>query len=318
MNTNGKVLVTGCAGYIGSVLCQHLLSSGFEVFGVDSLAYNNSNAIMHLIGDKKFHFVLGDVRDFPSYGEYLALADAIIPLAAIVGAPACELKPLHAKAVNEVAIRDLLGSVSHQQRIIYPNTNSGYGQTVGDAYVAEEDAMRPLSVYAATKCEAEKHVLDHPLGTALRLATVFGPSPRMRYDLMVNDFTHKLCTEQAIEIFEPEFRRNFVHVRDVARLFVRMLCDHRLRGVFNVGLPQANLSKFELADKIASILNLPSSCVTIGQGQDTDKRNYLVSNAKLIRTGFRFSYSLEDGVIGVANLTSLLTPLQIARMRNVI
>lgn len=316
--SKGRVMVTGCAGYIGSVLCQRLIRDGFEVLGVDSLTYHNQSAVMHLIGERKFNFLLHDVRDVEGLRPFIQQADAIIPLAAVVGAPACDRDPGYATQVNSLAIRKMVRELSPHQRVIYPNTNSGYGQTDGKTFVTEADPLKPISLYGATKVEAEQAVLAHPLGVSLRLATVFGPSPRMRFDLMVNDFTCKLARDRKLEVFEPHFKRNFVHVRDASRVFVRMLCDHRLDGAFNVGLPDANMSKLELAYYIAGLLGLyPHDVVSVVDGEDPDKRNYLVSTQKLLSTGFEFHYTLSQGVQDVAGMLSLLAPHEIDHMRNV-
>ncbi len=312
-----KVLVTGAAGYVGSTLCQRLLRDDFEVVGLDSCIYNNEQAIFGLLGDSNFTFSLFDVRDEEAMRAVVQTVDAVIPLAAVVGAPACDAKPAYAKAVNLTAIRQLVNHLSPNQRIIYPNTNSGYGQTDGKEEVTEEGPLAPVSLYGRTKVEAEKIVLDHPQGVTLRLATVFGPSPRMRFDLLVNEYTRCICMDGKLEVFDPHYKRNFVHVRDVARVFVRMLADHRLKGTYNVGLPEANLSKLELAYFVAGCMGVyPMDAVTVGEGTDPDQRNYLVSNAKLLATGFKFKHDLKCGIEGVAQMVSLLTPPAIQRMRN--
>lgn len=312
-----KVLVTGCAGYVGSVLCQHLLVNAFEVYGVDSFIYANEPAIFGLLGHENFHLFLQDVRDVPALRPILAKVDMVIPLAGVVGAPACNKNPLFAHQVNHHAVRDLVAKLSPGQRVVYPNTNSGYGQTEGNEYITEKSPMRPISLYGATKVAAEKVVLDHPMGVALRLATVFGPSPRMRFDLMVNDFTAALATTGILEVFDPAYKRNFVHVRDVSRVFLRMLLDHRLNGAFNVGLPDANMSKLELAYFVAGTLNLyPMDAVSVGVGNDPDKRNYLVSNEKLLATGFCFAHDLQHGVQDVAQMARMVSPPRLRSMRN--
>lgn len=310
-------LVTGCAGYIGTILCQHLLYNDYQVLGVDSLAYNQESSLLHLVGNKDFQFHWQDCRDIYALKPLVDRADVVIPLAALVGAPACDKAPAYSEQVNFQAIADLVKEMSPWQRLVYPNTNSGYGQTDGTWEVTEDEPMNPISVYGRTKCLAEKVVLDHPRGVALRLATVFGPSPRMRFDLMVNDFVAKLMQGTELPIFEPHFKRNFVHVRDVARAFLWMANDPRLAGAFNVGLPTANLTKLELAHRICDMLSIPRERVWIADGVDPDQRNYIVSNAKLLKTLFKFEYELFDGVVDVANIARILTPPALQRMRNV-
>lgn len=314
-----RVLVTGAAGYIGSLLCQRLLRDGFKVMGMDTFLYQNEQAMLHLLGDSNFTLIEHDVRNLQGMRSFIRQADVVMPLAGIVGAPVCDRAPRWAWSVNRDAVAGLVRELSSSQRVVYPNTNSGYGQTDGKNQVTEDDPLTPVSIYGQSKVEAEKTVLDHPLGVSLRLATVFGPSPRMRFDLMVNDFTQVLARGGTLWIYEPHFKRNFVHVRDVARAFVHMACDYRLTGAFNVGLPDANLSKLDLAHAIASCLNIDPACVRIGEGQDPDKRNYLVSNDKLLATGFTFHHSLAQGVRDVAQMIWLLmlTPLQLEKMGNV-
>lgn len=327
------VLVTGAAGYVGSVLCQALLRDAYHVIAVDSLYYQNQAAVMPFLGALGYEFHRQDVRDVAGLRPHLARADAVVPLAALVGAPLCEREPRLAAAVNYEAVRLLVRELSPSQRLVFPNTNSGYGQTDGGRPVTEDDPMRPVSVYGTTKVQAEKAVLDHPDAAALRLATVFGPSPRMRFDLMVNDFTEKLAgirwlqrVEQLsrtpspprkLSVYQPHFKRNFVHVRDVARAFVHFLERPYLAGAFNVGLPDANLSKLELATFVAGTLGLyPPSHVEVCEGEDPDKRDYVVSNERLTSTCFQFVHTLGDGVREVSLLADLLSHDEVKRMRN--
>lgn len=309
------VLVTGCAGYIGTILCQELLTAGFQVLGVDCLVYNQEASLLHLIGHKNFEFYWQDCRKIDELQPLLKRADVIIPLAAVVGAPACDQHQLFAQQVNFEAVRDLVKAASPYQRIVYPNTNSGYGHTDAVQGLTETDPMEPISHYGRTKCDAEKIVLDHRMGVSLRLATVFGLSPRMRFDLMVNDFTAKLMREQALTIFEPHFKRNFLHIRDVARVFHFMANDQRHVGAFNVCLSE-HLTKLELGHLICKCLGLYKDRVTIGEGRDPDQRNYIVSNQKLTNTGFTLKHDLTLGIYDIANVARMLTPPKFARMRN--
>ncbi len=312
-----NVLVLGAGGFIGSVLCQDLLSQGnYRVYACDAFVYNNEKSILHLLGHKDFICRPTNVCDISSYRDFLTKADIIIPLAAIVGAPACDRNPSFADEVNFGSIRDLLKETSKQQRICWPNSNSGYGQTDGESQVTEESPLNPCSHYGKTKCAAERLILEHPLGVSLRLATVFGPSPRMRFDLLVNDFVQKLVHFGKLEIFEPHFKRNFVHIRDVSRVFIEMAKNHALTGVYNVGLDEANMSKWELAQNICYYLNMDPSGVTIGDGIDPDKRNYQVSNKKLLDTGFKFRYGLKEAVWDLATFCQLISPKAAARMGN--
>jgi nucleoside-diphosphate-sugar epimerase len=219
--------------------------------------------------------------------------------------------------VNEDSIVGLIKTLSPHQRVVYPNTNSGYGQTDGTSQVTENDPVNPISCYGLTKCAAEKAVLEHPNSVCFRLATVFGVSPRMRLDLLVNDFTYKISHFDAkpFQLFEPHFKRNFVGVRDVSRAFMFML-GYDYTGVYNLGLPTANLSKIELAHRICHVLNVPKEAVYIGKGKDPDQRNYIVSNDKILSTGFKFRHELDDGIREVARLCPLLSPAEILSARN--
>jgi nucleoside-diphosphate-sugar epimerase len=324
------VLVTGCAGYIGSVLVGHLLKANYRVIGVDNLRYQNWPALFQYVGNPNFEFHLGSVTSVSGILKLAAKADAVIPLAALVGAPICDEHPEAAENINRDAIVLMVRGLSHNQTVIYPNTNSGYGQTDGTSFVTEDDPLTPISLYGRTKCDAEKAVLDHPHGTSLRLATVFGASPRMRTDLMVNSFTVALCNTKYVhdrghqvdlfQIFEPHFKRNFVGVQDVARAFVHMLwraeIGSPIAGPYNLGLPSANLTKLELAHKVCDTIGLSRELVTVGAGKDPDQRNYLVSNDKILKTGFKFTHTLEDGIREVEQVARMCPPDSLNTMRN--
>lgn len=290
------VLVTGGAGYIGSVLCEHLLDAGHKVRVVDSLLFAQTS-VFHLAGNKNFDFVFGDVRDERTVREALKGIDVIIPLAAIVGAPACDRDPWMTRGVNFDAVKLINSLRSKNQLMIYPNTNSGYGTKSGASHCTEDTPLEPISLYGQTKVDAEREVLNSANGITLRLATVFGLSPRMRIDLLVNHFTYMAVTEGYLVIFEKDFKRNFVHVRDVADCFLHCIenATKMVGRPFNLGLDAANVSKEELAMKIKE--HVPNFFIHFSEvGSDPDKRNYVVSNQRLREAGFEAKRSLDDGI----------------------
>jgi nucleoside-diphosphate-sugar epimerase len=308
-----RVLVTGGAGYVGSVLCQHLLAAGYRVVVLDNLLYGEQS-LWHLCGDPRFDFVCGDARDPRLVGELLADCDLIVPLAAIVGAPACDRDPALARSVNLEAIVQLNRLRSAQQLVVFPTTNSGYGAKSSSVHCDEDTPLEPISLYGETKVEAERILLDSPNTISLRLATVFGTSPRMRLDLLVNHFVYAAVTDGYLVVFEKDYRRNFVHVRDVADCFVH--CIEHAEGMvgraFNLGLDSANLSKAELAAEIQR--HLPRFYVHFAEvGSDPDRRNYVVSSRRLQQAGFVARRSLDDGI---AELIKGYRQLGRARLRN--
>lgn len=290
------VLVTGGAGYLGSVLNEHLLNAGFKVTVVDKLLYGQ-HSLFHLCVHPAFNFIVGDVRDEELIRSLLKDADVIIPLAAIVGAPACDRDPWLAKSVNLEAIRLLNRLRSHDQLVVFPNTNSGYGTKSGDIFCTEDSPLEPITFYGQTKVEAEKLLLDSPNTIVLRLATVFGMSPRMRLDLLVNHFVYAAVTDGYIVIFEKDFKRNYIHIRDIADCFVSCIhnADKMVGKPYNAGLDDANLSKAELAQKIQEYVS--NFYIHFSEvGSDPDKRNYIVSNARLREAGFEARRSLDEGI----------------------
>jgi len=308
-----RVLVTGGAGYLGSVLCEHLLAAGHRVTVLDAL-HHGVPSLLHLCGNPSFEFVRGDARDERALARLVAEADAIIPLAAVVGAPACDRDPWLATSTNLDAVRTLLRLRSPSQLVVYPTTNSGYGTQSGDVFCTEETPLEPISLYGRTKVDAERAVLDSPHAITLRLATVFGTSPRMRLDLLVNHFVHAAVTDRYLVIFEKEFKRNFIHVRDVADCFLHCLANGpKMAGrAYNAGLDAANVSKEELALLVQE--QVPGFHVVFSEiGSDPDKRNYIVSNQRLREAGFEARRSLPDGI---AELLRAYRMLPLGQFRN--
>jgi nucleoside-diphosphate-sugar epimerase len=289
-----KVLITGGAGYLGSTLSEHLLNKGYSVTVLDNLMYKQMS-LLHLFKRENFKFIFGDVRDKKTLQELVSTHDVIIPLAAIVGMPACKLNPELATEVNYTQIANIVGVLKGNQKLILPNTNSQYGSS--DNIITEDSPFKPLSHYAKTKCDAEDLILKSKKGIALRLATVFGVSPRMRMDLLVNDFVYKSVTDGYMVLFESHFKRNYIHVQDIARTFEFMIknYDTCVGQAFNVGLSSANLSKLELVNKIKEYV--PSLVIKEDNfKEDFDKRNYIVSNEKLESKGWKPKYGLDYGI----------------------
>jgi nucleoside-diphosphate-sugar epimerase len=292
-----KILVTGGAGYIGSILCERLLQGPYEVTVLDNLIYGQ-HSLFHLCGNPRFQFVCGDARDEALVRRLTAEADVLIPLAAIVGAPGCDRDSSLARSVNLEAVIMLNRLRSPAQRVVYPTTNSGYGTQSGDVFCTEETPLEPISLYGQTKGQAEQALLQSANVVTLRLATVFGMSPRMRLDLLVNHFVYTAANDGYIVIFEKDFKRNYVHIRDVADCFVYCIENgKRMEGKpYNVGLDAANLSKEDLALKIKQYV--PNFYIHFSEvGSDPDKRNYIVSNQRLREAGFEAKRSLDEGII---------------------
>lgn len=326
-----NILITGGAGYLGSILVSKILSAKTQLNATKGTKDTKSNyaEFVHEINFDKlvvydnlmykqicltdysyrrdFEFVYGDVRNHSKLLEYIKDADVIIPLAAIVGFPACEKDKRLATEVNYEQIKFILENTSADQKIIYPNTNSGYGIGQEDVYCTEKTPLHPISHYGITKCDAEKALLDSARAITLRLATVFGVSPRMRLDLLVNDFTYKAVNDGYIVLFEPHFKRNFIHIRDVAMTFIYMINEYEkyISQTFNVGLSTANISKFELAQQIQKYV--PEFVIKVDDFKsDPDKRNYIVSNEKLESTGWRPYYTLDDGIQELVNAYQII------------
>lgn len=291
-----KILITGGAGYLGAIFCEHLLGKGYRVTVIDNLMYRQAS-LFQFCNNPNFDFMFGDVRDEKLMGSIIKGVDVIIPLAAIVGAPACDLDPWMAKSTNLDAIKLINKLRSKNQLIVYPTTNSGYGAKTGDVFCTEETPLNPVSLYGKTKSDAESELLGSENAITLRLATVFGMSPRMRLDLLVNHFVYAAVTDGYLVIFEKDFKRNFIHIRDVADCFI--FCIENFKKMvgkpYNVGLDSANLSKEELALKIKE--HLPNFYIHFAEvGSDPDKRNYIVSNQRLREAGFEAKRSLDEGI----------------------
>ena len=291
-----KILVTGGAGYIGSVLVPMLLDKNHEVVVIDNFYYNQQSLLDQCIREN-FSVVKGDVRDRELMKELMDDKEYIIPLAAMVGFPLCKKDEIAAKTINLEAIKMITELRRSDQRIIYPCTNSGYGVGQEDKYCTEETPMKPISLYGVTKSQAERAILDSGNSLTFRFATVFGASPRMRIDLLVNDFVYRAVFDKTAVIFQGEFKRNYIHIRDAAGAFLYAI-DHfdEMKGkAYNCGLSTANLSKIELCEKIKE--HIPGFVyLEAPVGEDPDKRDYIVSNERLEKTGWRPMYSLDDGI----------------------
>ena len=290
-----KILITGAAGYIGSVLVPELLARGYRVIALDNLMYNQT-PLLDCCHDKNLEIIRGDARDRRLMAKLLNGVEIshVIPLACIVGAPACDRRPEEARSTNLDAIKMLL---EFRQKVIFPNTNSGYGVGQEGSLCDETSPINPISTYGKMKVEAEKALLAVASTITLRLATVFGISPRMRLDLLVNDFTYRAVNDGFLILFQAHFKRNYIHVRDVVRAFIHCIENFETmkRNAYNVGLSDANLSKWELCEEIKK--QIPKFYFSEAEiGEDPDKRDYIISNEKIESTGFKPAVSLQDGI----------------------
>jgi nucleoside-diphosphate-sugar epimerase len=312
-----KILITGGAGYLGSVITGKMLNEGHEVIVLDKLIFNQVSLLSYT-SNPNFKFIHGDVRNESLLERLCNECDVIIPLAAIVGFPACATEP---ELANEINFKQIVNIVKYcnnkDKKILYPNTNSGYGLGVGQLECDEESPLTPISVYGQTKCEAENFLRSSTNAIIFRLATVFGVSPRMRTDLLVNDFTYKAITDKYIVVFEKSFKRNFIHIQDVANVFLFMLNNYdKYKGeVFNVGLSTANLSKQELLEKIQE--HVKNFAVSYNDFyEDPDKRNYIVSNTKVESTGWKPEWDLDKGIEELIMAYQMIVPRMGAEFRN--
>ncbi len=296
-NIKKRILITGVAGFIGSKLATALLNQGHKVLGVDLLKYDKAS-INHLYSFKNFTFLKEDISKESVVKKIIKNIDFIFPLAALVGAPLCEKNKKEAIKVNLSSIKTLINNLEKNQKIIYPTTNSGYGVGQQNAYCTEETPLNPISLYGKTKSLAEKEISKHSNYISFRLATVFGYSYRMRSDLLINNFVKTAVDKKKLAIFEPNFRRNFIHIDDVILAFVFSIKNFKLlrNNVYNLGLSSANITKLELAKKIKK--NVKSLKIKIVKNKkDPDQRDYYVSNKKIEKKGFKANISLEEGIL---------------------
>jgi len=291
-----KILVTGGAGYVGSILVPELLNKGHQVTVIDNFMYNQPS-LAAVVSNPNLELVFADVRDYATVKKYIVAADVVIPLAAIVGAPACAKDPLTASSINKDSIIWLFEQLSSDQQIIMPTTNSAYGSGDKNNYCDENSPLNPLSLYAKDKVLVEKELMQQTKATSFRLATVFGISPRMRLDLLVNNFVHRAMTDKFVVLFEGHFKRNYVHVRDVSQAFCFAIENpDKVEGeIFNFGLSEANISKEELCQAIQALLP-EFTFLDAPLAKDPDQRNYIVSNEKIENRGMKASVSLSDGI----------------------
>jgi nucleoside-diphosphate-sugar epimerase len=311
-----KILITGGAGYLGSVITKKMLEAGHSVTAIDNLLFKQLSPLQ-FTSNPNYNFIYGDVRNVDFLKHQVGLHDVIIPLAAIVGFPACKADPKLAWEVNYTQIETILDSITDNHIVLYPNTNSGYGIGEGQTECTEESPLNPISVYGESKCAAEKLLLECSQAICFRLATVFGTSTRMRTDLLVNEFVYKAMTDKYITVFEKHFKRNFIHIQDVANVFLWALDNYETmkHNVYNVGLSNANLSKQELLEKIQQYI--PDFAISYSDFyEDPDKRDYIVSNAKIEKTGWNPQYSLDDGIKELMKTYQVLIPRLSFEFRN--
>jgi nucleoside-diphosphate-sugar epimerase len=311
-----KLLLTGGAGYLGSTITNRLLDEGHVVTVLDSLEFNQLS-LLPFIKNKRFNFVYGDVRNKELLKKLVTSHDVIIPLAARVGFPACAADPFTATQLNYEQIVDIVEFSNGKSKILFPNTNSGYGVAEGGEVCTEDSPLNPISHYGITKVAAEKYLMENTDTICFRLATVFGPSPRMRVDLLVNEFVYKAMTDKYIVLFESHFKRNYIHVDDVASVFSFMIenYDSHKNEVFNVGLSNGNLSKLELVNLIKNYI--PDFSISVSDFyEDPDKRDYIVSNKKIESTGWYPTYSIEDGIEQLINTYKMIVPRMSSEFRN--
>ena len=291
-----KILVLGGAGYIGSMLVTQLVNLGNKITVVDKLKYEK-NSLNHLFFEENFKLINKDIRDFRFVKKLLPLNEFIIPLAALVGAPLCEKNKKEALETNYLFIKKMMNNLSKKNKVIYLTTNSGYGIGEKNKFCDEKSPLNPISLYGRTKCDAENEVVKNKNTISFRLATVFGASYRMRSDLLVNNFVQRAVNKNKIEIFEPKYRRNFIHIKDVVNGIIYSINNfEKLKSnIYNLGLSSANITKIDLAKRIKKQIKTLKIKV-IKNKSDPDKRDYFVSNKKIEKKGFRAKITLDKGI----------------------
>lgn len=312
--TDLKILVTGGAGYIGSILVPELIVKGYTVTVLDALIHGQ-HPLFECCSNPRFDFIKGDICDHGLMAKLIGQFDIVIPLAAIVGAPACKMNPTLTRLVNYDSYMKLIKTISPSQMVIFPTTNSGYGIGEKDTFCTEKTPLRPISEYGRAKVAVERALLDKGNAVTYRLATVFGMSPRMRMDLLVNDFTYRAYKDRFIILFEEHFRRNYIHIRDVAKAFLFAINQFdKMKGEpFNVGLSSANLTKRQLCEKIKEYI--PDFYIHSAPiGEDPDKRDYIVSNEKLESLGWNPDYTLDMGIPELLKGYKILRPNRFANV----
>ena len=301
-----KVFISGGAGYIGSVLAEKLLENDFHVTVLDKQMYNKTSLLPCIKYGNKFNFIRGDVKDENLLKNLVSQNDIIIPLAALVGAPLCDRNPIEAEMVNFKHVANVCKFKSNSQIVIYPNSNSGYGATDGISACTEDSPMNPISIYGTTKLRAElecKSVENH---VTLRLATVFGASPRPRFDLLVNNLVMRAIKEKMIVLYENQAMRNYIHVKDIVDVFLHAINNWEVykNKTFNAGNDEINCNKLQLVQKIQQ--NVPLEIIQAEYTKDPDGRNYIVSSQKLYNTGFKCKYDLDFGIKELIKVVNMI------------
>lgn len=301
-----RVLITGGAGYIGSVLSEELLKQQNSVTVLDKQMYNKTSLLSCVKYGDKFHFIRGDVRNESLLKDLITKHDVIIPLAALVGAPLCDRNPIDAELINFKHVKNICDWKSNQQIVVYPNSNSGYGATDGTSACTEESPMNPISIYGTTKLRAEEECKSVENHVTLRLATVFGSSPRPRFDLLVNNLVMRAIKEKMIVLYENQAMRNYIHVKDIVNVFMHVINNWDLckNNTYNAGNDGVNCNKLQLVEKIKQ--HIPIEIIQAEYTKDPDGRNYIVSSQKLYNTGYNCEYDLDYGIKELIKVVSMI------------